>query len=139
MTRHRKAKEAVCNWLVHEKLNEDGFAFHPKDGGSPWTKCIRPTSSQYYYFIQHLHEVHNPALGTPYEAELVFKDVKDINTKGSAGKTKLLRERVRPIAAKYIASDMPDVYEVQAARRAAAARVSATSIQRREHGERWCI
>ena len=35
--------------------------------------------------------------------------------------TNNLRERVRPIALKYIDSDMPDVFEVQAARRASAA------------------
>ena len=42
-----------------------------------------------------------------------------------------MREKVKPIAERYISSDMTDVYEVQAARRAA--RLSALSSSS-EHG-----
>ena len=118
VTRHKIATEAVCHWLVHEQLTEDGHVFHPKDRGTPWTKCYRPTSPQCYYFIQHLYENHNPVLGTPIEADLLWKDVKSIQVNGGVGKTKTMRDRVKPIALRYIQSDMPDVYEVQAARRA---------------------
>ena len=89
------------------------------------------TSAQCYYFVQHLHENHHPALGLPYEAEVTFKAVKQLQIKGGAGKTKLMREKVKPIAERYISSDMTDVYEVQAARRAS--RLSALTSSS-EHG-----
>ena len=60
----------------------------------------------------------------------MWKEVKSIQVKGGPGKTKTIRDRVTPIALRYIQSDMPDVYEVQAARRAelnaAAAAATAT-------------
>ena len=121
-TRLSKAKDAVCNWLVHLKLSEDGHSFHPRDGGAPWTKVHRPTAAQCYFFVQQLHESHHSALGTPFQAEQFSKEIKEIHVRGGPGVTKSLRDRVRPIGEKYILSDMSDVYEVQAARRDTASR-----------------
>ena len=113
-TRWRKATDAVCRWLIHEKLQEEGHQFHPKDG-TPWTKVHRPSAAFCFYFVQYVHDRHFPLLGSLGDADRVLADIKKLKVAGGAGVTNVLRDRVEPpIAKMYIEDQMPDAYEVQA-------------------------